>query len=282
MANETLIDAEQLAARLGHDNVVVADCRFSLANPNLGRTQYQQGHVPGAHYFDLARDLSAPVEQHGGRHPLPDMETLSALLRRSGVDADSLVVTYDDSRFGFAARFWWLLRYLGHANVRVLNGGYKGWVSAGLPTSTEPPTKRQGSFVPRINQAMLATRADVLALDETDNREASLIDSRELKRFLGEEEPIDRVAGRIPGARCFPWQGYTSAEGAAISEAANLERWADLDRSRSTILYCGSGVTACVNALSLEAAGIPNVRLYAGSFSDWCSYSDSPIAVGPD
>lgn len=281
MAHESLIAPKQLAAGLGTQDIVVADCRFSLADPNLGRTLYEQGHVPGAHFFDLARDLSAPVQQHGGRHPLPDPSALARRIAQAGINAQSLVVAYDDSRFGFAARFWWLLRYLGHSNVRVLDGGFKAWLSAGLPVSAELPAPREGDFAPHVDRSMLATREEVLELVKARDRRTNLVDAREPKRFRGEEEPIDPVAGHIPGARSFPWQDYTTADGAAIADAANQDRWAALER-KPTILYCGSGVTACVNALSLDAAGIANVRLYAGSFSDWCSYSDSPIAVGAE
>lgn len=281
MPHETLIDAKELATRLATEDVVVADCRFSLADPNLGRAQYQQGHLPGAYFFDLARDLSAPVAAHGGRHPLPDANTLARRLEQAGVSDSTLVVAYDDSRFAFAARFWWLLRYLGHHNVRVLNGGFKAWISAGFAVSVESPAPRTATFVPRIDSSLLASREEVLALVTAADRELNLVDAREPKRFRGEEEPIDPVAGRIPGARSFPWQDYTSTDGNAISEAANRERWSTLDR-KPTILYCGSGVTACVNALSLHAAGIAGARLYAGSFSDWCSYPELPIAVGAE
>jgi len=281
VAHEALIDPKELAARLGNEDLVVADCRFSLADPSAGRAQYELGHVPGACFFDLATDLSAPVAPHGGRHPLPDASGLGRRLAQAGVNADSLVVAYDDSRFGFAARLWWLLRYLGHRNVRVLDGGFKAWVSAGLPVSTGRPASRSGSFVPRVDPSMLATREEVLELVQAGGGNTHLLDAREPKRFRGEEEPIDPVAGRIPGARSFPWQDFSTSEGRAISEAANRDRWAALEPQPS-ILYCGSGVTACVNALSLEAAGISNVRLYAGSFSDWCSYPESPIAVGSD
>lgn len=281
MPHETLIDAKQLATALTTEDVVVADCRFSLTDPDLGRVQYGQGHVPGAFFFDLARDLSAPVEVHGGRHPLPDPNRLAERLEQAGVNENKLVVAYDDSRFAFAARFWWLLRYLGQHNVRVLNGGYKAWVSAGFAVSVEPPPPRRASFVPRPDSSLLATREEVRAHVAAADRRFNLVDAREPKRFRGEEEPIDPVAGRIPGARSFPWQDYTSTDGNAISETANQDRWSTLE-SKPTILYCGSGVTACVNALSLQAAGIAGARLYAGSFSDWCSYPELPIAVGPE
>jgi thiosulfate/3-mercaptopyruvate sulfurtransferase len=280
MTDGSLIDVEQLAANLGSDNLVVADCRFALADASLGRRQYDAGHVPGAHFFDLQQDLSAPVGKHGGRHPLPDHNLLGARLVEAGVNPDSLVVAYDDSRLGFAARFWWLLRYLGHRKVRVLNGGFKAWTSAGLPVSVQSPPLRRGTFLPRPNRSAIVSREEVLALVSARDHGTNLVDARELKRFLGEEEPIDPVAGRIPGARCYPWQDYTNADGFVISDDANRQRWTKLDPDRKTILYCGSGVTACVNALSLDAVGISNVRIYPGSFSDWCSYPDSPIAVG--
>jgi thiosulfate/3-mercaptopyruvate sulfurtransferase len=272
-----LISANDLAARL--DNValmgpiVVIDCRFSLGDPGLGRQQYQAGHVPGAYYLDLDRDLSGPVQTSGlgGRHPLPNAGQLAATLTTMGISSPyqpTEVVVYDDSRFAFAARLWWLLRYLGHDRVRILDGGWSAWVAAGYPVSGVEPGARSGNFVASV-------RTDWVV--DADGLEGSqLVDAREADRFRGEREPIDPVAGHIPGAINLPWQGVTDERGFALGAEAQADRLAaigldgaNLDGAKPILSYCGSGVTACVNLLAMELAGWPIGRLYPGSWSDW-------------
>lgn len=270
-----VVSAAWLSEHLDNPQVAIADCRFSLADPLLGRQQYEQGHIPGAVYFDLNQDLSRPVEKHGGRHPLPDPETLAATLTQRGIGSGNgadptFVVAYDDSRFAFAARFWWLLRYLGHDQVAVLDGGFKAWQAAGLPVSTALPQPQPQPFTPRPRQDWVVDFEQVKVKKALPG--VALVDSREGDRFRGEREPIDPVAGHIPGAVNYFWQAVTDAAGFAHPPTTQQQRWEDLKDAQEIMVYCGSGVTACVNLLSLELAGIQTGRLYAGSWSDWCSY----------
>lgn len=269
------ITALELHQVLPNSQIIIIDCRFSLADPDLGRQLYEISHIPGAYYLDLNQDLSSPVGQHGGRHPLPDPSQLAEKLSRIGLRSEpeaTWVVAYDDSRFAFAARLWWLLRYLGHERVMVLEGGFKGWQSAGYAVTTELPSPQLGAFVPRPR---LDWTVDIAAVKARKDQPGTvLIDAREPERYRGEREPIDPVAGHIPGAINFPWQEMTDAQGYLLP---NLEqRWANLppaEEIEEIVVYCGSGVTACVNLLSLAMAGI-SAKLYPGSWSDWCSYQD--------
>lgn len=280
-----IITATELAPHLDRQDLVIIDCRFSLAEPALGRQQYQTSHIPGAYHLDLNQDLSSPVQKHGGRHPLPNPEQLAEKLAMMGITlGETLVVAYDDSRFAFAARLWWLLRYLGHNGgnhsydhsdrIVLLDGGFSGWQNQGYPVSSEvrsPQIGNQiGKFVPQLNSEMLVDIQQVKAGQAQP--QVALIDSREPERYRGEQEPIDPIAGCIPGALNYPWQEVTNPQGYIQPPSAHQERWERLQETTEIMVYCGSGVTACVNLLSLEMAGIKTGKLYAGSWSDWCSY----------
>lgn len=272
-----LVSATWLHEHLEHPRIAIADCRFALMQPELGQQQYQEGHIPGAYYLDLNRDLSSPVGKHGGRHPLPDPARLAEKLAAMGIHSESpegptLVIAYDDSRMAFASRLWWLLRYLGHKQVAVLDGGFAAWKSAGYPISSTTPAAKTGRFIPNIQ---LHQAIDIEQVKARKDRPAvSLVDSREPERYRGEKEPIDPISGHIPGAVNYPWQAVTTDQGYARSLEEQRDRWAALANSEEIIVYCGSGVTACVNLLSLELAGIPDAKLYPGSWSDWCSYQE--------
>jgi thiosulfate/3-mercaptopyruvate sulfurtransferase len=254
-----------------HDpEVVIVDCRFSLTDADWGAQQYQTGHLPGAFYADLNQDLSGPAQTHGGRHPLPDPQKLAAKLSRIGITDSSLVIAYDDSRLAYAARLWWLLQWLGHERVVVLDGGLSAYRAAGYSLTTEIPDERAGDFRPRIKNESLVDIAGVKA--DKDLPGVILVDSREGDRYRGEREPIDPIAGHIPGAVNYPWQEVTDTEGRLQSVQVLKARWAEISSAEEIIVYCGSGVTACVNLLSLQAAGITTGKLYPGSWSDWCSY----------
>ncbi|MDX2099897.1 MAG: sulfurtransferase [Leptolyngbyaceae cyanobacterium bins.59] len=270
-----IVSSSWLHEHLFNSNIVLVDCRFSLMQPDLGREQYQLSHLPGAFYLDLNRDLSGPVELHGGRHPLPDPQVLAEKLTALGVrsrtdESATHVVVYDDSRFAFAARLWWLLRYLGHDRVSVLDGGFTGWQEAGYSVTAEIPFPQPGYFVPKLRPEMVVDIEQVKARKDLPG--VVLVDSREGERYRGEREPIDPIAGHIPGSVNYPWQEVSDAKGYVRSNAEQTERWAFLKEAQEVLLYCGSGVTACVNLLSMELTGITNARLYAGSWSDWCSY----------
>jgi thiosulfate/3-mercaptopyruvate sulfurtransferase len=268
-----LVSPSWLTTQHPSQNTVIVDCRFSLADPQLGHQQYLEGHIPGAYYLDLNQDLASPVQRHGGRHPLPDIPTLAQKLSQMGITADTLVVAYDDSRFAFAARLWWLLKYMGHDHTALLDGGFSAYQAAGLPITSEIPPERRGLFVPVLRPNLAVDREGV----QQRPPQSKLIDSREAERYRGEREPIDPVAGHIPGAMNYPWQ-QVSDEGGKLRSPQDLRaHYSDLATANEIIVYCGSGVTACVNLLALETAGIQTGKLYVGSWSDWCSYPlDSP------
>ncbi|MED4226804.1 sulfurtransferase [Neobacillus cucumis] len=267
-------DKEWLLENLHDKNVRVVDCRFSLVDPQKGRKEYLQGHIPGAIYFDLEQDLSGKIGEHGGRHPLPTGEDFRHKLESAGISNDTTVIAYDHGEGAFAARFWWLLQYFGHDNVYVLDGGFKNWLETSGPVTTEIPTSKQAVFQLNVRSELLATYAEVKNVVESLNK--VLIDSREEKRYLGLEEPIDKKAGHIPGAINKPWMnGLQNSHYLPVHE--QLQRFADLDFNQSIIVYCGSGVTAVPNFLALKEAGFEKVKLYVGSFSDWISYEENKI-----
>jgi thiosulfate/3-mercaptopyruvate sulfurtransferase len=270
--DEWVVSAHWLYQQLDNPEVRIVDCRFGLMEPELGRQQYQESHIPGAFYFDLNQDLSSLVKQHGGRHPLPNVDELGAKLATIGINSQppTLVVAYDDSRLAFAARFWWLLRYLGHDRVAVLDGGFSGWQAAGYPVTAELPNANTGNFVANLQLDRVVDIETVKARKDLPG--VVLVDSREGDRYRGEREPIDPIAGHIPGAVNYPWQEVTTAEGYLRSVDEQQQRWGDVRSAEEILVYCGSGVTACANLLSLELAGISTGKLYAGSWSDWCSY----------
>lgn len=283
MTYETLVDAEILHARLRESRWVVIDCRFDLAAPAAGRAAYKQGHLPGAYYAHLDDDLSGPVDPSTGRHPLPAPETFARRIAKWGVDNASQVVVYDDSGGSIAARLWWLFRWLGHDAVAVLDGGLAAWRDHGyvLEQGLQPPGA--GNFVPRIRAGLWMDSAEVeIALAEG---KALLVDAREPARFVGEHEPIDPVAGHIPGARNVPFTGNLGVDGRFRAPAVLRARFEEMlgERDPAASLHmCGSGVTACHNLLAMELAGLPGGRLYVGSWSEWIRDPNRPVARGTD
>ena len=269
-----LVTAEWLAGRLGDPAIVIADCRFDLAKPHAGRAEYARDHVPGAVYLDLETDLSAPKAAHGGRHPLPAVESLVRLFGGIGIEHSVTVVAYDAQDHCMAARLWWMLRYLGHDAVKVLDGGWSAWRRAGHPTTADVRPPAQRVFVPHVRSEMLldmeGLRRRLSALG------GRLVDSRAPERYRGEVEPLDPVAGHIPGAINLPW---TENQAGGVLKPTDVlrQRFAAIG-SEPPIVYCGSGVSACVNLLAMDEVGIRNAVLYAGSWSDWCSYPDNPVA----
>ena len=265
---------QRLTAPSAAQQLVIFDCRFSLADFALGRQQYADGHIPNALHLEMEVQLSGDKKPHGGRHPLPTAAQFTASMQKMGVNQNSIIVAYDDNRLAGAARLWWLLQHFGHPHIRILDGGLQAWRAQGLPVSQQTQTPKQGHFQanPRTGQTIDYSWLSAHLKD----RNLQLIDSREAPRYQGLEEPIDPVAGHIPGALNYPWQGVTNEQGKALSAGKQQDRWAGLDSEKETVVYCGSGVTACVNLLSLKLAGIEGAKLYPGSWSDWCSYADSP------
>ncbi|MDR2306239.1 MAG: sulfurtransferase [Paucimonas sp.] len=278
-----LITPQQLAERLDTPGLVVLDCRFALEDVDYGQRSYAEGHIAGAHFADLERDLSGPVVKgRTGRHPLPEPQHLLERLREWGVDGDSQVVLYDDGPGAFAARAWWLLAWLGKRSaVFILDGGLKAWHAAHLPLSLDPPPHREGSFSGAPDMKLLID-AEHLA-KRLEDPAMTLIDARGLPRFRGEVEPIDPVAGHIPGAQCAAFTDNLGADGRFLSAEQLRQRFAEKLAGRSPeqlVAYCGSGVTACHNLFALALAGYPLGRLYAGSWSEWINDPQHAVATG--
>jgi len=277
-----IVPVKWLLARLYESDVVIVDCRFQLGKPESGREAYEESHIPGAVYLDLEKDLSAPVGEHGGRHPLPDAAELTAKLGKVGISNDTRVVAYDDQGGAMASRLWWLMKYLGHENVFVMDGGFTAWKNAGCPVSAEQKVLIPARFVATVQHNLLGEVDEVR--ESLGTGRYVLVDSREAPRYRGEAEPIDRVAGHIPGARNLFWAEGRQADGTWKSAEEQRERFADagLSQDDEIVVYCGSGVTATPNVLALGEAGFIRVKLYAGSWSDWISYSENPIVVGEE
>ncbi|MCR2806034.1 sulfurtransferase [Paenibacillus soyae] len=277
-----IVSLKWLLARMYEPDIVIVDCRFLMGKPDAGRELYEASHIPGAVYMDLEKDLSAPVEEdgHGGRHPLPDIFDLTVALSRVGIGNESRVVAYDDQGGAMASRLWWLLKYLGHEQVYVLDEGFTAWVNAGFPVSSEQKVLIPAKFLAEVQHSMLAEMAEIQ--ERLGDESLTLIDSREAPRYRGEVEPLDKVAGHIPGAINRFWKDGLSESGAWKDAASQADRFADLDRERELVVYCGSGVTATPNVIALQEAGFTKVRLYAGSWSDWISYEENPIAKGDE
>jgi len=270
------VTKEWLHARINDANVRVVDCRYYMGDATKGMNEYIENHIPGAVYFDLELDLSSPVQNHGGRHPLPEISEFVDKLSAAGIDNNTIVVAYDNQASAMASRFWWLMRYLGHERAFILDGGYDQWVQAGYPITTDVPQYEKKMFTPQVQTDMIATMEDVRAAIRTHS--ALLIDSREPKRYLGYEEPIDRIAGHIPTAKNYFWREGLTEEGNWKDENFQSTRFQEIPKDTPLIVYCGSGVTACPNILALDEAGYANVKLYVGSWSDWISYSDNNVA----
>ncbi len=275
-ALDPILAPEDLLPLLSEPHLRLVDCRFSLAAPQAGPDAYRASHLPNAAYLHLELDLSGPVGPHGGRHPLPDPARLAARLGELGVGREHRVVVYDDAG-EMAARAWWLLLYLDYPSVEVLDGGMAAWQRLGGPLSGDPPTHRAVSVEPRVRPELLV---DDRAAVEAAARAGRLVDSRAEERYRGDTEPLDRRAGHIPGARNFPWTRLTDADGRYLAPDALRRRFEGLPQSPA-VLYCGSGVTACPNVLALTRIGRP-AQLYAGSWSDWISHPDRPVAIGPE
>jgi thiosulfate/3-mercaptopyruvate sulfurtransferase len=280
---QTLIDADALHRALYDDAPVLLDCRYDLTDPAAGRRAFMQAHVPGARHVDLATDLSGPVTETSGRHPLPDPAALAARLGALGVTADMPVVCYDAADGAFAARAWWLLRWLGHAAVAVLDGGFAAWTAAGLPTVTGDE-RHLGADTPAL--PIKSPRVHAVAVEEIARCLGSprrlLVDARAAERYRGERELIDPVAGHIPGAVNRPFSDNL-ADGRFKPAGLLAAEWQALLAGHAVdhaIAYCGSGVTACHHLLALAHAGMPGARLYAGSWSEWCRDPARPVARG--
>lgn len=266
-----------LDANPARTDVCIVDARFSLADPGEGRRGYDASHLPGAVYLHLDHDLSGPLGRHGGRHPLPEPDVAAATFGAVGIGPETHVVAYDAGDGMTAVRVWWLLRWLGHERVQVLDGGLAAWRAAGAPETAAVPTPSARPFTPQPRAEMVVDRDWVLA--HLDDPDVLIVDARAAERYRGDVEPIDPRAGHVPGAINLPFAGNLS-DGRFRRAAELRERFASLADAKQVVVYCGSGVSAAHDLLALELAGMSGATLYAGSWSDWVSYPDAPVALG--
>lgn len=278
-----LISAAQLQQRLAQPNLLLLDCRFALDDPTYGQRSYGEGHIPGAQFVDLERDLSGPISKGiTGRHPLPEPALLLQRLRDWGLEDDSVVVLYDDGPGAFAARAWWLLAWLGkRSEVYLLDGGLKAWRAAGGELTHAQPPARSGHFNGSADASLLVSATQLQ--QRLADSQLTLLDARALPRFRGEVEPLDPVAGHIPGARCAVFTDNLDSDGYFLDAALLRQRFAAQLAERPAsglVAYCGSGVTACHNLFALCLAGYPLAPLYAGSWSEWITDPARPVATG--
>jgi len=278
--HSTLISTADLAARLDDPSIVVVDARHDLAQPDWGEAQYRAGHVPLARFAHLDRDLSAPKTGRNGRHPLPSPERAADFFGRLGIDASKQVVAYDQGNGMFAARVWWMLRWLGHEAAAVLDGGYARWTAEGRPVATEVARVEATRF--EVSSVMPTVSATGVAAS-LPRHTLLLIDGRAAERFRGDVEPLDPVAGHIPGAMNRPYARNVKADGTFRSPRELRGEFEAMLHGRAVedvVHYCGSGVTAAHNVLAMAVAGYPLTRLYPGSWSEWVSSRARPIATG--
>lgn len=272
-----IISAKWLKENLNNDKLVIVDCRFSLMDKEYGKRSYDECHIEGAVRVDLETDLSAPIKEHGGRHPLPSVEELKTTFENIGISHDSIVVAYDEGDLAGPARLWWILKYLGHNEVYVLNGGIKAFEEIGGKTTNEPTSVKKGDLHINVNESMRVNMEYVRNRLNKDN--VIIVDCRENGRYNGEFEPVDKKAGHIPSAKNYFWMNILNKEDEKLSiknEIELKELFSELNNYDEVIIYCGSGITASPVSLALREANIDH-KLYSGSFSDWISYEENKV-----
>ncbi|MEO8630511.1 MAG: sulfurtransferase [Betaproteobacteria bacterium] len=281
MSYTTIISADQLNPHLNDANWVIFDCRHDLMKPDAGAQAYAQSHVPGARFAHTDHDLAAPKNGRNGRHPLPEPERFTEWLGRNGVDASKQVICYDSAAGSSATRLWWMLRWLGHDAVAVLDGGWEAWLRESLPVTAELPNIKPATFTARPREAMVDAN---YVREHLNQSEMVLVDARSAERFRGETEPVDPVAGHIPGARNRLYKDNLGPDGRFKSPGVLKREFEILLQTASpsrVVHQCGSGISACHNVLAMEIAELPGSRLYPGSWSEWIADSSRPIATGP-
>ncbi len=281
MSFETIISVAELNNNLTNKDWFVFDCRFLLKDPAGGLKKFNQGHIPGAQFADMDKDLSSAATPTSGRHPLPEPNELIVKLQNWGVNNSSQIICYDDISGAFAARMWWLLKWLGHSHVAVLDGGIDKWTANGLALDTQVQTRSKGLFSGTPNSEMWVDIDFVQQQLEQDN--INLLDARSSERFTAKDVETDPVPGHIPGAINFPFSGNVSKQGEFLSTNELQKRFAEMftgDNGKEVVNMCGSGVTACHNLLAMNIAGLPMTRLYVGSWSEWIKEKSRPVATG--
>lgn len=275
----TLVSVEELGNLLKNRQVILFDCRYSLQVPDAGRRAYEDSHIPGAHFVDMNTVLSRPpIPGKTGRHPLPARAEWSRQVQQWGITPDIQVVAYDDAGGAAAARLWWMLKWLGHDNVAVLDGGWQAWLGEGLAVIADVPEAPVPTSFSYLDSPALAT---LVTAEQLDSAGQVLLDAREPPRFRGEVEPIDPIAGHIPGAFCSPFSGNLEEDGTFKPAEELRKKFSTATAAgKPVVCYCGSGVTACHNILAMQVAGLPIPALYAGSWSEWITDPARPVAKG--
>jgi len=278
---QATVSAQWLKDNLTQPDVKIIDCRFRLADSQWGYQQYQLSHIENAYYLDLNEHLSDIIQVHGGRHPLPNIDNLVSKFEEIGIiKGKTTVVVYDDFNFAFSARLWWLMRYLGHDHqgcdgadrIFILDGGWQEWQKLGYPVTNQIPSSVRGSFVPEIRHDWVVDKDYVKS--RQNSASTVIVDARSPERYRGENEPIDPVAGSITNAKNLFWREMLTENGYLKSPEELTSLWKSYLQYPEIIIYCGSGVTACVNLLALYRINCNQGKLYAGGWSDWCSYPE--------
>jgi thiosulfate/3-mercaptopyruvate sulfurtransferase len=280
MDKNILIVAEALEEKLGREDWALIDCRFNLADPSAGQKAYDAAHIPGAVYLDLDKNLAGPIRADTGRHPLPDVGQIGKTLGRLGISNAHTIVVYDDASGAVAARAWWILHWLGHDKVRLLDGGMARWQALGLATESARPAAPEVQFHARPRPELVVSTEQIEAAIHQLPK-LNLLDARDAARFRGEVEPVDPIAGHIPGARNLPFSDFVDEKGTWLSLAERRERLLHAlgeNEDADWCVMCGSGVTACHLAISAAEAGLREPRLYVGSWSEWIRDPRRPIA----
>jgi len=280
MSYKTIINCEDLIKNINNDDFVIFDCRCDIKDQKHGIESFKEGHISGAIFVDIDKDLASEKTNNSGRHPLPDIDILSAKLSRWGLSTDKQAIVYDDTSGAFAGRMWWILKWLGHEKVAVLNGGIQMWEKSGGKLVKEASMNEKAEFLPNANNAMLVSIEDVG--DSQYKMDKIILDARSKERYLGIKDPVDPIAGHVPGAISHPLGNNLTREG-TFKTPEELKHvynkiLSDVD-APNIISMCGSGITACHNILAMEIAGIKGAKLYVGSWSEWITNSERPIAT---
>ena len=273
---KNLVSSEWLKNNIDKENLVIFDVRHVLGDKSYGKTEYEKGHIPNSIFVPVEELLTGEIKEHGGRHPLPQMQEFAQNMNKLGIDSKSIIVIYDDGDLSMAGRLWWMLRYIGHKESYVLLGGYKGWGSKDYPLNTNAPEMRKaGKLTLNLQENMISDINDVkkaiLAEDQV------LVDSRSDDRYRGKIEPIDRIAGHIPGAINLPWLDLSTYD-LDTNIAEIKEHFKSVEDYNKIIVHCGSGITGTVNILFMEEANL-SASLYVGGYSDWISYPENQVAT---
>jgi thiosulfate/3-mercaptopyruvate sulfurtransferase len=273
------VTSEWLAEHLNDNDLLIVDCRANLFDKEYGKRVYEKGHIRNAFFLDVKKDLADEPKEHGGRSPLPELHVLKEKLESIGMTNSKTVIAYDETELAGAERLWWMLKYLGHEKAYVLNGGIKTWINDGYELTSEVPTSNKGMFKINLDPSIIT---DILEIRSKMGKEGFIIlDSRAPERYRGEIEPIDRKAGHIPGAKNYFWKNALNEKGQFKSKEELKDIYKSLGKYDEIVLQCGSGIDGCGNFIAMDEIGF-KPKLYVGSWSDWVSYNDNPVATGEE